>query len=937
MIQEDITKNKDLINQALEWADKYGKESFPREELKNYRRQLKRITEALSENCSAAAYGESQVGKSYLMSSLLSSPNSPFEICNNGKKYSFIDEINPSGGNNTKKESTGVVTRFTIRPGSAKTSEYVKITNLSVVDIILMLADSYYNDVKIEPDKVLMHDEINARLSKMSDKWRKDVVRQNIITEDDIKDICDYLTEIIGNPAVNICKSNFCKIVSQAISYILPEEWSNVFGLLWNNNEEINLLFNKLIAEYGKIGYMTEVYVPFDAVLRSKGTILKIDWLDGIFGQSDINPSEEQYTDVYDSEGNLVKENFSKAYLSALAAELTFVLSPAIAEERPFLKKIDLLDFPGARSRRHYGEYDELKKVLPTILRRGKVAYLFNKYSRSLKISAVLFCHHNDQGTEATIGNSIDSWIRTNIGNTQDKRAAMLSKTNGIAPLFFVCTKFNIDLERTKVDMSNSDLDGHWARFNTIIPEIIKPAKWLDEWVTKGGIFSSQHFRNVYLLRDFYWSAKNGVFDGYDEKERSVEKCVHVYKDYPEYFDDLKKSFLRNSFVKKHFADPEQAWNDVATVNNDGSKAIIRNLNSIAEVLDDARRDRYAQELTSIRNDVANKLNAYYEPDDPEKNNERVRKIIGDIKIGTDFKFGSNPELFGRIIDNMMVSPADLRTIAYDIIIRHVEVPQSVSSIITIRASAGIDLNDKRENNIRKLTETYNKDEQELKAFFSSNGISLEDVISDDNELLSTVPSVITRHIINFWTAHMNAQAKKMGETLPHADEITFMILTLLDKLGVRKSISDRISHYYDVLDRSIVSNAIADYAALTLNNFVSTAGRGYMSDADISYVTKKSAACNLEIDLSPASSGSDVRRQPLLEVLAALDQSGTEINNRAIDFTTLQKLPFWSSYRRWQNYITIGLLYTSEISQTDPVANKAIKNIIEQNETLYI
>ena len=74
MIKEDITRNNDLINQALEWADKYGKESFPREEFKNYRRRLKRITETLSENCSAAAYGESQVGKSYLMSSLLSTP-----------------------------------------------------------------------------------------------------------------------------------------------------------------------------------------------------------------------------------------------------------------------------------------------------------------------------------------------------------------------------------------------------------------------------------------------------------------------------------------------------------------------------------------------------------------------------------------------------------------------------------------------------------------------------------------------------------------------------------------------------------------------------------------------------------------------------------------------------------------------------------------------
>ena len=93
---KDIIANIDVIKQSIAWADKYGKDSFPREVFKNYRRKLKRIAEALSENCSAAAYGESQVGKSYLMSSLLSTPDTTFVIENNGKRYSFIDEINPN-------------------------------------------------------------------------------------------------------------------------------------------------------------------------------------------------------------------------------------------------------------------------------------------------------------------------------------------------------------------------------------------------------------------------------------------------------------------------------------------------------------------------------------------------------------------------------------------------------------------------------------------------------------------------------------------------------------------------------------------------------------------------------------------------------------------------------------------------------------------------
>ena len=108
-----------LISKLLEMGvdvkeEDRGKESFPYDVFKEYRRKIRRIRSALGKNCSAAAYGESQVGKSYLMSSLLSSPDSPFVITNAGKSYSFIDDLNPSGGNNSKVVSTGVITRLTI-------------------------------------------------------------------------------------------------------------------------------------------------------------------------------------------------------------------------------------------------------------------------------------------------------------------------------------------------------------------------------------------------------------------------------------------------------------------------------------------------------------------------------------------------------------------------------------------------------------------------------------------------------------------------------------------------------------------------------------------------------------------------------------------------------------------------------------------------------
>ena len=108
------------------------------------------------------------------------------------------------------------------------------------------------------------------------------------------------------------------------------------------------------------------------------------------------------------------------------------------------------------------------------------------------------------------------------------------------------------------------------------------------------------------------------------------------------------------------------------------------------------------------------------------------------------------------------------------------------------------------------------------------------------------------------------------------------------------------------------------------------------MSDADIEYVRSKALACHLDIDLSSSSTSTTVSRQPLLEVLTSLDNSRNEVNNDFINMETLRKLPFWGSYQRWENFVTIGLLYASDISNVDPVANAEVKNMLDKCSELY-
>ncbi len=933
MIQ-DIQRHIELADGAIAWAREFGKDSFPYESFRNYRRKLRKMRSALEEKCSAAAYGESQVGKSYLMSSLLSSPAKPFAITHSGKDYSFIDELNPSGGNNAKVESTGIVTRFTLSSGNDAMRDFVRVRNLSVVDIILLLANSYYNDIKINQDTTLRFDQINQRLEELSVLGASRAVRQTEIDEDDIKDIAEYMHDVIGNAAAGVNQSNFCRIISPVIQYMPCDKWVDVFGLLWNKNAEMSHMFSVLVNEYKKINFQTDVYIPFDAVLREKGTILKIQWLDTVCGVQADTGTDDLYTDIFDGSGNVIARDFGKGYLSALIAEITFELPEHVARERPFLKKMDLLDFPGARGKEEYKE-EEIRTVLPTLLRRGKVAYLFNKYSRSLRISSVLFCFHNDQKA-APIGGTINSWIEDNIGATPEERTTLLNDTNGIAPLFLIATKFNLDLERAKTDNTSnvSNLTEHWKRFKDVLPEIIKPSRWLNDWVVPGGMFRSAAFQNIYPLRDFYWSAKNGVFDGYsDGAVKSQEKSVHVYADYPGYFDNLRESFLQNEFVKKHFAEPARTWDDVATVNNDGSKAIIRNLDAIADVLDDARHKKYLARLKEIREEMRRTLDAYFEPEEQEAKNRKVRQIASDIKMSLFLSVGKNPETFGKIIDTLMVPVGDLREIAYNIIVCHTETPTDFSIVNFIRQNAGIAPDKDRALNIQKLCQFFNCDTKRLEEALKEQGCSIAEVVSSNTETLTTVADVVVKHIVDYWNAFINQRIKQLSQLLPHADDIVFMLGALLKKLNVRKKLSERINTYCIMFHESEQVNAIADYASLTLNNFVSTVGRDYISDEDISHIKAKAEKCRIQVALQPEAWKQEQHPRPLLQTLRAFDDAA-EIDK--VDMTSLMKLPLWDNFQRWENLVTIGLLYASDISNADPVANARVKALIDSCASLY-
>lgn len=947
-LQNKATNQINVVQSGLEWAKKFAKDNFPVKDFKEYRRQAKKIRKALDSRCSAAAYGESQVGKSYLMSSLLSSAEAPFVVENEGKIYSFVDDLNPSGGNLTKIESTGVITRFTSEPASNEAiRKYVKITNLSITDIILVIADSYYNDVVIDPDTRLSASKINEKLQGMQSVYADKTVRQNYIEEDDVRDIQEYFHRVIGNNASAVDESNFFNVVAENIQHIPVDKWPDVFSLLWNENQNMKKLLANIITEYAKIGFRTTVYVPFAAILRRNGTLLQIQWLDLICGKENKEIDLPVLTtDVYDETGNLIASDFSKAFLSALTAEITLHINDKIVAQRPFLKHIDLLDFPGARSRLQKIEGDlEFVSDMPELLRRGKVAYLFTNYVRNRKINSLLFCHHNDQKSESSIGNSIKAWVEEVVGSNPQERMKRLSNTDFVSPLFFVATKFNIDLAKNSNDRPDG-LTNHWRRFTDVIPEIIGSYQWFDSWIERQGV--NVPFQNIYPLRDFFWSGNSGagksnLFTGYNEGKNGTtpsEETGYVeYADFPDYFRSLKDSFVKHPFVASHFQSPDKAWDSFATPCNDGSLPIIDALSRIAPRLDAAREAEYGKELKTYIDKAINSLMAYYEPDNDEAKSEKTKRIVARVKARLFMSVGANPEVFGRILDSLMVHPEKFRKIARDILVLKTETPRDFSVINFIRANAGIDLSASRETNLKRLLDFFGAiSEDDVTEELAAQGLTIEDIVSGEENFCATVSDVITKHILGYWMENLDNSLPFLNTQLPFAEEVVMAFKTLVKTLGIRKKISEKIALYQNMFEQEELLNAISDYAALVLNNFISTVGRKYMTDAHINEIREKALRCGIEVDLSQEGIEPIRKRQELTSVLEALDRS-TEIitsSHAGTDLQLLRKLPLWDNFHRWQNLLTIGMILSSGVSTKDPKANLAIKEIIDNANQIY-
>ena len=953
---KNVSNQISSINNFIQWCDNHLQESRREETFKklvNVRRHLKRLRFSLESNPAIAAFGESQKGKSYVISSLLARKGQQFMVLDpkTGDSYNFVEQLNPI---TRDTEATGVATRFTRSYDVPNESYPIMVKVLSIADMLQILCDTAYNDVKSH--SVIDKEDIDEYMLAQERRYKGTPKVQSVLDEDDIMNVREYVEEHVGiTKAKELLDSRFFDVLARIIPYVQPREWAQLMSKLWYDNSDITSLFMRMLQGYETLGFSKRIYIPISALLNTTTTLMsslclqRLDVASPTTGNVDPNMGTDLLT-----EDKKIVAGFSKSVLSAISAEVVFQIpEETINEElvynldgimedgnrqrllskgwnkkvsKEFLNTVDIFDFPGARAALELQEEQIKIELNNKMMLRGKVRYLFNKYSDERLINVLMLCHDHMQNGPTVMPGLVEQWVKQNMGATVKERTSYLDKSM-VSPLFMIATKFNIDMSHSVQSGGDDQIEKRWEdRYKKVLYDQVLQAdslSWFGNWTERGG------FKNTYLLRDYKWSGVNGnrLFEGFDTQGVETSEIDASFH------QDLRQSFISSPYVNTFFEDPELAWDAAATMNNDGATRIIENLGIVAANAKESRLYKYQSEVKGLHAQTDQLMQEYYH----EENDEDVlRKAIarsGSIVAEFDVICGKDNYFFGRMIQNLQVS----ENYVFDFYYNSLNNTKMISDrdmkeydLILSRCHGRISSSNTYEENLEILRQEYHYPTVlDCKEFFEGvKGISLEKLFECNFKQKSNSEQ-LAEGIVNKWIEDIKAQ-----KNLKYYEAEGCNTLTVLDLIENIKAVADTtnlvpfiaktISPFVDAIAvPHQILDMIADTTAEIINEFVVTFGYNHYSDekiADLKMINEKN---NLHLSFDYGMTDKVPMSNDELSDLFD-DIRPTEDN------TMLTALPSFINYNKWIDLLLISFIASYNIPNYDVEANKQLGILLQ-------
>lgn len=529
--------------------------------------------EVLPFRTTIGVFGASQAGKSYLVSNLAAT-GGQLNANWDGKDISFLKHVNPQGGDN---EATGVVTRFTHRKDSGIPHYPIEVRVFKEVELVMLLVNSFFRDFSMTSDTIPLvnaefeREKLQEHFAKCAAFKAKDQVN---LSAADVVLLADYVKQHASGDLINMdadCEF-WCQMRTLAPTLDVHGR-AQLFSILWGKLKVFTFMFERIALELEKLKGVQKVYAPLEAFVepdsdkgelcqRRGGTINAISALSHLF-----DDTRTLKVSLDDKAESIVEMNFS--CFAAATLEILFPLTSKSAVD-----DFDVLDFPGARGRRKdriVDFRDDEQKCSgdsPTkymiengseFIRRGKVAYLFERYNTRREMDVLLFCINASAQLEVSgLVEILDSWISENVGANPQLRSQVEKN-----PMIGVLTRFDQAISKQFTTMaSTTDLG---AKIIPTVFEHFKSLDWLTNWTPGRALNQFFMVRRPNMEGNETWLNldENMVETGFNEK--------HV-----EDLELIKKNIMADKLFKEHIYGGENALDAVLKLNDGGVSYIAQ-------------------------------------------------------------------------------------------------------------------------------------------------------------------------------------------------------------------------------------------------------------------------------------------------------------------------------------------------------------------------
>ena len=567
-----------------------------------------RLGKALERPMCVGLFGPSQAGKSYLISALARREMEQVLVAfdNIAPGLDFVRQINPEGG----RESTGLVTRFSMRPVMTPPGYPVAVRLLSQADVVKILGNTYLLDCELDDEVIPDESDLNALVAKA----RTMTASSPGLGEEDLWDIREYFEQrqFKGEPIMRqLSAIGYWDTLQEVAPTLSTEGRSLLFSMLWGRIGDFTNVCTRLCKKLDELGNAADAFCTIESLVNRNGDRFdrRLDSIVNVVTLNTLSNPEAESVEVCTSTGR--KAKLARADLTAVVAELHLSL-----RTRPwdFFDHTDLLDFPGARSRLRIPDVRAFLKTtgpsdaaapLADLFCRGKVGYLFERYNFERELTSILLCMGPGPAEVRTLPAMVKDWIDVSHGETPAARSA--SET----ALFFVLTKFDREFEQAAGQ--SEDSSQRWTtRLESCLTKFFGQAHdWPREW--KPG----RPFDNLYWLRN------PNVFSPQILDYDAARREVGIRDGERARIDKLRDEFLENAEVKKHFHDPGKAWDEAFRLNDGGVSYLADSLRPVCNP--DIKLRQIEARLGVLRGRIRDLLQPHYVPSAP---GERLQKRI---------------------------------------------------------------------------------------------------------------------------------------------------------------------------------------------------------------------------------------------------------------------------------------------------------------------